>query len=141
MENSKTTSQELTSDLVQIKSGKKSSDLKVTPAGEQVLTDPYIIALMNLSSKWTCIQISFDKVNWYATPLVGRTCPYQCSDADLQKCFKEGKYSPIATINCGAQTNVYLKFKDSQGNIGTLTDPYYFFADCKYKGKVLVFCD
>jgi hypothetical protein len=124
---------------------KKADSLSITPANEVTddvqPTTTYIIALMNLSTRWTCIQISFDKQSWSATPLVGQTCGYPATDEGLNRCFNERKYQPIATINCGQGQRVWLKFRNPQGDVGTLDSPYEFFADCHSAGKVLVFTD
>src|SRR5579872_5559551 len=89
------------------------------PEGEHLKAAeaPYIIALLNASIKWTCFKISFDKQNWTATPLVGRTCANACDDTGLKQCFDQGHYQPIATINCGRQVAFWLGFRDAQGNV------------------------
>lgn len=104
--------------------------------------DIYIIALMNFSTQWSCVEISFDYKNWYAVnPQVGRTCDY--TPAQAAQCFREGKFVPIAKTNCGRNNEVWLGFKNASGQHGRLAqnDPYTFYADCKEKGKVLLFDD
>lgn len=125
---------------------KKADGLSVDPAdkvdaADKALLDLYIIALMNMSARWTCFAISFDRQSWHATPLVGQTCGYPPNDDGINRCFQEQRFQPIATVNCGQQLRVWLKFRNPQGDVGTLDSPYEFFADCNSKGKVLVFMD
>jgi hypothetical protein len=100
----------------------------------------HILALMNFSSKWTCIAVSTDKAHWLniATP-IGRTCPMPV--AQMAKCFNEGKFLPVGKVNCSQAIEVLLKFRDPQGNIGTMTTPYHLIPNCQDVGTTILFED
>jgi hypothetical protein len=77
--------------------------------------DQYIIALMNLDPEWTESAISFDGVNYYATPMSGGTAPSRAPILALQQCFQAGNYSQVVTANCGQNLRVWCKFRNAQG--------------------------
>jgi hypothetical protein len=105
-----------------------------------VQADPFIIALMNCSAGWPCRQISLDGQNYSATPLVGKTCS-ATDNAGFQKCFDQGNYQPIATVNAGQNYNVWLGFRNAEGQIAHTDSPYTFYAKPEVKGEVLIFTD
>jgi hypothetical protein len=100
----------------------------------------HILALMNFSSTWTCIAVSVDKSHWLniAAP-IGRTCSRPISEMD--HCFSEGKFLPIGKVNCSQPIQVWLKFRNSQGDIGALTTPYHLIPNCQDKGTAILFGD
>jgi hypothetical protein len=101
---------------------------------------PHVLALMNFSSNWTCIAISVDKSHWLnITTPIGRTCPRPMSEMD--HCFSEGKFLPVGRVNCSQPIQVWLKFRNSQGDIGALTNPYHLIPNCQDKGTAILFGD
>jgi len=100
----------------------------------------HVLALMNFSSTWTCIAVSVDKTHWLniATP-IGRTCARPISEMD--HCFNEGKFLPVGKVNCSQPIQVWLKFRNAQGDIGTLISPYHLIPNCQDKGTAILFAD
>ena len=122
----------------QLRSGERGLELdRSAPAAKA----PYTIYLMNLSPRWTCVAISFDREHWSPTPAVGQTCASPCTDENLRHGFKDRNFTPIATSQCGSKVRVWLKFQNAAGEIGALKNPYEFFADCRSDGQVLPYCD
>jgi hypothetical protein len=123
-------------------------DLRVEPkkrasfkAPESTLNQGlHLLALMNFSSNWTCIAVSLDNSHWLniATP-IGRTCARPISEAD--HCFNEGKFLPVGRVNCSQPIQIWLKFRNTQGDIGTLTNPYHMIPNCQDKGTAILFGD
>jgi hypothetical protein len=101
---------------------------------------PHTLALINLSSNWTCFAISLDNSHWWnVTPAVGRTCTLPISLVD--HCFLERKYLPLGKVNCSQPIHVWLKFRNAQGDIGTLVDPYRLVPNCQDQGTAIQFGD
>jgi hypothetical protein len=101
---------------------------------------PHTLALMNFSTAWTCIAVSVDKTHWLniAKP-IGRTCARPITEMD--NCFNEGKYLPIGKVNCSQPIQVWLKFRNTQGDIGTLLSPYHLIPNCQEQGTAILFGD
>ena len=99
---------------------------------------PHVLALMNLSANWTCIAVSLDKTHWLniATP-IGRTCAHPV--AEIDRCFSEGKFLPVGKVNCSQPIQVWLKFRNAQGDIGTMTVPYHLIPNCQDNGTAIIF--
>jgi len=121
-------------------------DLRVEPKNRATFKTPanglnqghHVLALMNFSSNWTCIAVSVDNSHWLniATP-VGRTCPRPMSEMD--HCFNEGKFLPIGRVNCSQPIEVWLKFRNTQGDIGSLAAPYRLIPNCVDQGTAILF--
>ena len=110
-----------------------------TPEGS-LAQGPHILGLMNFSSTWTCVAISLDNSHWLniATP-VGRTC--QLPIAQAERCLNEAKFLSVGKVACGKPIEVWLKFRNSQGDIGTLITPYHLIPNCVDKVTVILFGD
>jgi hypothetical protein len=123
-------------------------ELKVEPKSKAAFKTPegslnqgtHTLALMNFSSTWTCIAVSVDRSHWLniVTP-VGRTCPLPV--AEMARCFNEGKFLPVGKVNCSQPIEVWLKFRNAQGDIGTMTEPYHLIPNCQDAGTAILFED
>lgn len=100
----------------------------------------HILAMMNFSSNWTCVAVSVDNSHWLniAEP-IGRTCALPISQMD--RCFNEGKFLPVGKVDCTKPIEVWLKFRNAQGDIGTLITPYHLIPNCDDKVTVILFGD
>ena len=101
---------------------------------------PHILALMNFSSTWTCIAVSVDNSHWLnITTPIGRTCARPI--AEMDHCFNEGKFLPVGKVNCSQPLLIWLKFRNSQGDIGSVISPYHLIPNCQDKGTAILFGD
>jgi hypothetical protein len=97
------------------------------------------INLLNCSNEWTCIALSIDdRQTWIPTPAVGRNCPYNPDQKGIQQCFDEHKYTLILTTWCGNHLRLFLKFRNRQGQVGILNNPWDLYANCQASGGIVL---
>jgi hypothetical protein len=108
---------------------------------ENLLTDTYVIAVVNMSSKCFTImgtrRIGGSDAEWKWTP-IPQTCK-NCSTS-YQQCVKENKFSAVMTTSCNSSPfEAFIGYVINETDVqGAIFDIY---PNCSYAGGVVGITD
>jgi hypothetical protein len=96
-------------------------------------SNPYALLLIN-ETDHVIRMVSVDGgTHTAATQLIGRTCSYP----DVNQCFKEQKWGPLATVNCGSTVDLVIYFQENNKWFQVQFDRAA--TDCNHPGGVFAF--